>query len=185
MRYRVLALLTVATGVVAYAWRGQSWFVDSYAANLSGTFLGTMILLFFVERTIEQQRERERRRMEQIGLEQARFHLAHLALLFANMIKASAPSKLAPPATTRMVFSQQNLDHLDYLDLNALAGTLPDRSWKSQLEGELKRITDCLSEVVDKFIAFFNPDFVEHVEAVCASLSAYPEKPQSHWRRGS
>jgi len=170
MRYRVIALLAIVTGLVAYRWRGESWLVDAYMANLSATFIGTIVLLFFIDRAVEHAREKERLRIERIALEQARLPLIYLLGLFSDMLKASAPTRIdKPPGTLDEFLSAPNTVHLDYLNMAGQPGTIGKTTWYEHVEEQSKKICDKLSAVVDKYLAYFGIAFVANIEALCGA----------------
>jgi hypothetical protein len=169
MKYRILILLSLMTGLIAYHWRGQSWWVDTYATNLSATFVGTFFIVLFIDRAVEQARERERRAVELIALKQARPPLVHLVGLFSDMIKASTIESITPtPESLRALFSADRVNSLDDLDLSGDPGTLHKTTWYEHIRNEDKRICESLSKIVDKYIAYLGVEFVEGVEALCS-----------------
>src|SRR5437867_9518982 len=98
-RYRMLALLSLASALIAYAGRGY-WAVDAFAANIAAGFIGALATVILVDRAAERRQEENHRRVERVALRQARLPIVHLSELFADMIKASSPKRPDPIPNT-------------------------------------------------------------------------------------
>lgn len=126
-------------------------------------------MLAFVDRAVEDARDRERAGVERIALEQMRLPLIHLIELVADMMKAAAPGPLAKPASLRELFSPTNLSYIDWIDLGGQPGTITPTDWYRYLATELEKIRNKLSSTIDKYIAFLGVEIVEDVEQLCSA----------------
>jgi len=163
-RYRVLLLLSVLSSFVAYAGRGH-WVIDAFAANIAAGFASALVIVVLVDRAAERRQEEHRKRIERVALRQTRNPLLYLADALASLIKAASDAPLDPmPASYLQLFTKRYTDALDHARLSGQPGTMGVSTWYSHLQRALTGVSDQLSGVLDKYIAFVGVEFVEIIE---------------------
>jgi hypothetical protein len=170
MRYAILLILAVATCGIAYFLRGRGyWLVDNLGGNLAAGFLGSLATLFFIERAIENKRQQERVRLAGLAHRQMQASLQRIVLLFAEMIKASAPKPLCSlPSSLQELFSPGNTADLDWLDLDGPTGHVEHADWKTQSEAVLTSELAQLAGILDRYLPCLDVQLVESIDSITA-----------------
>src|SRR5579859_3587033 len=114
MRYVILLALAATTAGIGYLLRDKGyWFVNNLAGNLAAGFLGTLAVLFFIERAIDKKRQQERTRLAGLALREMQVSVQKIVNLFAEMIKASASKPfLSLPTSLDELFDRANSANL-------------------------------------------------------------------------
>jgi hypothetical protein len=167
-RYVILLALAVVTGSLAYLLRGKGyWLVDNLGGNLAAGFLGSLAVLFFIERAIENKRKQERMRLAALALSQMWLSLQRIVILFAEMLKASAPKPLSSlPSSLQELFSHGNTSDLDWLDLDGPTGHAEHTNWKALVEAVLAAELDRLAAILDRYLPFLDVQLVESIDSL-------------------
>lgn len=168
MRYLILLILAITTCVIGYFLRDKGyWLVDNLSGNLPAGFLGSLAILFFVERAIEKKRQQERTRIAGLALRQIRLPLQKIVILFAEMIKASAPKPFCSlPASLHELFNPVNTAHLDWLDLDGPTGHVKRTDWKTESEAILTSELEHLTAILDRYLTFLDIQLVEAIDSL-------------------
>src|SRR5437773_154708 len=126
-------LLAVSTGGIAYCLRDADyWVVDNLGGNLAAGFVGTLAVLFFIEKAIEKKRQEERTRFARLAVRRIASSVQGFVNLFSTMIKASAPATICSlPPSLNDLFSAPVTANLDWLDLDGPTGNLEHQDWKT------------------------------------------------------
>jgi hypothetical protein len=165
----LLLVLAAVTLVVSFGadlyWdgkRGAYWI--GYLSNVSAGFLTSAAILFFVDRAIEQREEAIRKRLTALVARRIESPLYRGITMFHAMIAAAAPTPLAPqPTTCSELFSEENLRHLDWLDLQA-ASYNEDKPWCMTLYEHLQDELEEVRDIARAYESRLDPEFLESIE---------------------
>jgi len=168
MRYAILLILALVSGGIGYFFRDAGyWLVNNLAGNLSAGFLGSVAILFFIERSIERKRQQERDRLSVLALRQIRSSLQGIVDLFSDMLKASTQAAVTSlPESLHELFSPCSTTNLDWLDLNGPTGNVESTDWKAQVETVLTTVRDQLIATLDRYLPFLDIKLVEAIDSV-------------------
>src|SRR6266487_178362 len=136
MRYLILLTLSVTTAGTGYFLRDKDyWLIDNLAGNLAAGFLGSLAVLFFIERAIDKKREEERNRLAALAVPKLQASLQRIVGLLADMIKASAPHPICSlPTSLGELFSPANTAGLDWFDLDGHGHYVNFKDWRATIE---------------------------------------------------
>lgn len=170
MRYVILLVLALTAGFLGFFLRDRGyWFVDNLAGNLAAGFLGSLAVLFFIERSIENKRQEERTRLATLAFRQIQLSLQRIVDLFADMLKASSSKPLISlPASLPELFSPVSVADLDWLDLNGPTGSGEHTDWKAQCEAVLNTELERLAAIMDRYLPFLEIELVEAIDSITA-----------------
>jgi hypothetical protein len=139
--------------------------VDAFAANIAAGFASALVIVVLVDRAAEHRQEEHRKRIERVALRQTRNPLLYLADALANLIKAASDAPLDPmPTSYLQLFTKRYTDTLDHARLSGQPSTMGISTWYSHLQRALTGVSDQLSGVLDKYIAFVGVEFIEIIE---------------------
>jgi len=138
-------------------------FWTGYTSNISAGFVTTAAIVYFIERALEQREEITRKRLEHVAAQLMEVPINRLLLLFECIIIAAAPKPLLPrPLAYGILFSEENLAHLDWLDLDAQAHE--PRAWAETMDDTLRQSVTEIRDVARAYQSRLNVQLLIDIE---------------------
>lgn len=139
--------------------------LDQYFSDISAGLVGSLIVIFSIDRIIRRNKEEERSRREKIALRRLRTHVLWHVVDLLNMYKAVIKDKpLTLPSTLEDVFNEDFYKEIGMLDLMKEAPVIPRTIWLSYLGSQIELARRNLKEVIDSYSVYLEIELVELVE---------------------
>lgn len=143
---------------------------DSLFSNLAAGFLASLVTVFFIDRSLDEDRRREQQRFRAIAFRQLRPILFGHLTLICEWYKAVATRKPdGDPLNFHELFSSRFCDELRYLDFSRLAPTAPPISWLEHSARDLKKFRSDINAVIDKYAFFLDPESLDMIDGLATS----------------
>lgn len=146
------------------------WLQD-FLINLVAEVLGILLVVFSITRTVQQNREREKKKFREIAFRQLRFVLRKQVSLLFEMYKASCRERpetdyesLPDLFTDRYYEDVQNLDLFKMSPVLTPQGKKMD--WLDYLSYECSNLRNALGRVVDRYSFNLDSNVVDALEEV-------------------
>ncbi|MGF1538030.1 MAG: hypothetical protein ACFB4J_16320 [Elainellaceae cyanobacterium] len=175
--YLTLLLLLALCFAVHFIVRSESW-VSGFSLDVAAEIIGILLVIFSVDRVIDAEQERQRRKLEQVALRQMYQPLCrHIALLIRlggnnndNPFVVDDPALANASLTLEQVFDEGYLDRVKALDLRT---AVPDEEdgviWSKYILRECAQFRETLNKTVEKYSLFVLPELVDAIEFVVNS----------------
>lgn len=170
--YLLLFILLVSCFATYFSIPFKSSWIKGFALEMASEILGIFLVIFSVDRVIENEQIKERNKLEAVAFLQLRRPLIrHLYLLF-NMFKASVQEK--PDKQYQAIsdlFDDVFFDQLAFLDLSKPAPLFNSiqANWSDYLSRECAQFKDALNRTVEKYCLFLQPEIIDLMEEIMNS----------------
>jgi hypothetical protein len=123
--------------------------------NVIAGVIGGLIITLLLDFTIRLRDERALDKVARVGLSEASRQTNRLMGLFAAMVKASSSGFL--PSSIDDLFGSESAELISlHLDLYKPGPVMPQTSWPVYIENEIQYIMSRLSEIQNRYQAFFS-----------------------------
>ncbi len=170
--YLVLILLAIFFSALSsylfFAYKEQ-WF-SAYSTSIASGIVGSLIVIFLIDRIIERNREREQMQMRKIALEKLRIPIVWQMMLLCNVYKAASkdkPQKL--PSNFQEIFTDNFYTEVSFLDFAKDAGVTPKTDWFNRLDSELRFFKKKIEQTIDTYAIFCDSSFISLLEKLINS----------------
>lgn len=175
--YLTLLLLLVICFAVHFIVRAESW-LSGFSLDVAAEIIGILLVIFSVDRVIDAEQERQRRKLEQVALRQMYQPLCrHIALLIRlggndddNPFVINDPAVDSASLTFEQVFDEDYLARVKALDLQT---SVPDEEddviWSRYILRECAQFRAMLNKTIEKYSLFVLPELVDNIEFVINS----------------
>ncbi|MGF1514862.1 MAG: hypothetical protein ACFB5Z_14365 [Elainellaceae cyanobacterium] len=175
--YLALLLLLSACFGVHFTVRSNDW-LSGFSLDVAAEVIGILLVIFSVDRVIDAEQERQRRKLEKVALRQMykplQRHVAFLARLGGEAtlerMMADLDAENGPTLTLEGVFNEAYLAQAGNIDLQARVPS--ERShviWSKYLLRECAQFREALNLTIEKYSLFVPPEFVNTIESVANS----------------
>jgi len=164
-----VVLLTIPL-VIMYVWFAPSLGrYTSLVENIIASLIFGVIIALLLDFTIRRRQEKSLEKVARVGISEASHQANRIIGLFATMIKASS-SGFCPKRIDEL-FGHEAAELVSlHLDLHKPAPVMPHTSWPAYLTNETQYILNRLSEIQNRYQAFFS----ERTLAAIAELRINP-----------
>jgi hypothetical protein len=170
--YVVLILLTlILSAFSAYLFftLGELW-LSGYLTNLGAGIIGSLIVIFLIDRIIEQNKEKERAKMQKIAFQRLRGPILQHVIMFVDIFKASSQNKPQQnPANYEDVFKDYYFQEMVFLDFSKDSGIAPARNWFKRIDSEMIFFRRKVEQTIDTYGAFLDVSTIETLEKMINS----------------
>jgi len=161
----VLGILFLTLFVIYKA----EWFGACFSDLSTGLFV-SLTVIFFIDRIIERNREKERLRVLKIALKRLRFPIIWHMTVLCEIYKASARNKPTPlPTTYKETFTDDYYKEIRFLDFAKDAPVALKRDWFSHLDLMTKSFKEKLERVLDIYSVSLHVELIEILERIINS----------------
>lgn len=106
-----------------------SWFSDVFS-NIGTGIFGSLIVIFLVDKIIEDKNEEDRKRRLTIALHRIRYNLQNHIELLCSLYKSSVKNKIdLVPTSFDTFFNDDFYNAVSYLDFSKKAPSFPETDW--------------------------------------------------------
>lgn len=166
--YLALLLLLLACFVIHFVVSPSDW-LSAFSLDVAAEIIGILLVIFSVDRVIDAEQERQRRKLEKVALRQLHKPLRrHLALLIR--LGGDPPEAESSPITLETLFDEAYLVRVEALDLRQ---PVPDAeqgaTWSKYILRECAQFREALNQTVEKYSLFVAPELVNKIEFVASS----------------
>ncbi len=145
-------------------------FLRDASLNLGAGIVGSALVIFFIDRVIEEREAQERDRKTSIVLRELSKPLCiHVALL-QRMYKVSVPPAFKNfPQSVSSLFADdfyKNISHLDFSKKTTMFQPAADKIWLFYFEECAEKFRLELHSVLEKYAVFMNSDTLELIENI-------------------
>lgn len=189
--YLLLIVLVLVFSVLSFVYEGL-W-LGAYLSNIAAGLVGSLIIIFLVDKIIERNRETERVRIVRIALKRLSIPLINHMRLLCSIYKASTRSKPASlPTTFDDLFSDKYYNEISFLDFSKKAPVIPERDWFTYMHNMMTSFKKKTEEIIDTYAVFLDVALLDILERVAnSSILSYviqsrdtPQIDRKHkWRR--
>ena len=166
--YLLLIVLAIIFSGLSFVFRDE-WF-RAYFSNIAAGVVGSLFVIFFVDRIIERNREKERLRVVRVALQRLRFPILWHMTLLCNIYKAATKNKPTPlPTTFEDTFTDNYYKEISFLDFSKDAGVAVKRDWFTHLDLETKFFKEKLEQVIDTYAVSLDVALIETLERIINS----------------
>ncbi len=160
-----LLVIFIGLSLAFYAiWLEVGW-VKDWTAQIGGGLVTSLVVILLIDRILESQRQRERKKVRDVAVAQLRRPLMRQLQLLGNWYKAAVSGKPeALPSTVTGFFGEDFYEQIRWLDFAKTGPTIAETSWLQYSANELKRFQDDLERVIDKYATFLEPSTIELLE---------------------
>ena len=167
LRYLWLLTLAALFSVGSYFVRG--W-LGGFLSNLGAGFVGSLLTVMLIDRTIEKARMREKIRIRRVAFDRLRSLLFNHILFLFSLHKASVAVKPASVATTiEGLFNEAYYESLPMMDFGKPAPVLPTTKWVYYASGQAEVFRTGLERTADLYMAFLDTATIELIEKLVGS----------------
>jgi len=166
--YLVLIALMVVFTVLSFVFKDE-WF-RSYFSNIAAGIIGSLFVIFLIDRIIERSMEKQRFEIVRIALERLRIPILWHMQLLCNIYKAAAQKKPTPlPSTFEDTCKDDYYKEISFLDFTKEAPVAPRRNWFTHLDLETKSFKEKLEKVTDTYANSFDVRLIRLLERIINS----------------
>ncbi|HBL10382.1 MAG TPA: hypothetical protein DD379_03025 [Cyanobacteria bacterium UBA11162] len=170
--YLVLVLLLGSCFFIYFIISDPNSWIKSFSMEMASEIIGIFIVVFSIDRVIEIDQEKQRRKLESVAFLQLRRPLLRHFYLFFNMFKATITEK--PDKVYQAVpdlFDNVFFEQLAFLDFDKSAPVLPslEATWSDYLSKECVQFKDSLNRTMEKYCLFLQPEIIELMEDIINS----------------
>lgn len=164
----LLIVLTVILSALSFVYRDE-W-TGSYLSNIAAGVIGSLIIIFLVDKVIERNREKERTRLVRIALQRLRIPILWQMTLLCNIYKAAAQGKPTPlPFTFEDTFNDNYYKEISFLDFTKDAPVTPKRDWFTHLYLMTKSFKEKTERVIDTYGFSLDVSLIDLLERILNS----------------
>lgn len=170
--YLLLLILLVSCFFIYFSISSETSWIKAVSLEMVSEIMGIFLVVFSIDRVIEVEQAKERKKLETVAFLQLRRPLLrHFYLLF-NMFKAATPEK--PDKVYERVsdlFDDVFFDQLAFLDFSKSAPifTSIEANWSDYLYRECDQFKDSLNRTVEKYCLFLQPEMIDLIEEIINS----------------
>lgn len=166
--YLLLVILVVFFSVLSFVYEGL-W-LGAYLSNIAAGLVGSLIMIFLVDKIIERNRKSERVRVVRIALKRLRIPLVRHMELLCSIYKASTQSKPASlPTTFDDFFNDNYYNEISLLDFSKEAPVIPKRDWFTYLHNMMTSFKEKTEQIIDTYAVFLDVALLDMLERVANS----------------
>lgn len=168
--YTLLAILLVIFSCIFLTTTPNEEWLSSLSGNLFAEIFGIFFTVAIIDRIIEANQEKTRRKFNQIAFQQLRIPLIHHFQLLFNMYKASViskPSKIY--ANISDIFDDNYFDEIAFLDFLKPAPVIPEVLWINYLGFQFKEFKESLEKTIEKYSIYLQSDVIDLIEQLSNS----------------
>lgn len=148
--------------------------LDAYVADIATGIIGSLIIIFFVDKIIQRNRDRERLQIVKTAFQRLRIPLMWQMMLLTNIFKASAQSKPSPlPTTYNAVFSDDYYTEIGYLDFSKEAPVATKVDWFSYMDSQTGHFKQKLEQIMDTYAIFLDAELIDILQRITETNFLY------------
>lgn len=148
----------------------EAEWVSSYLSNIATGVLGSLIIVFFLDKIVEREREKQRHRIVRMALKRLKGPIYWYMELLCHLFKAAAQNKPSfLPSTFEEVFTDSYYREISFLDFSKNAPTEPKIDWFNHVHLEATSFRRRLEQVEDMYSGSLEVDLFEILEKVVNS----------------
>ncbi|UCE44102.1 MAG: hypothetical protein JSV57_00995, partial [Candidatus Bathyarchaeota archaeon] len=144
-------------------------------SNIAAGIVGSLIIIFFVDKIIDGNSKRERRRILQMVLERLRNPIRETMYLLCGMYKAASKDKPAPlPSTFEETFTDDYFIEVSFLDPRKEApraviipGGVKSLDWFTYLYKTMNLIRKKIEKILDSYAFYIDDTLMQALEKRC------------------
>lgn len=166
--YLLLIVLTILFSALSFVFKDE-W-VGSYLSNIAAGILGSLLIIFLVDRIIERNRKKERFRVVGIALQRLSISIIRQMTLLCNIYKAATrnkPTRL--PSTFEDAFNDNYYKEISYLDFTKDAPVVPKRDWFTHLYLMTKSFREKIEQIIDTYGFYLDVSLIDLLERIVNS----------------
>lgn len=172
LRRSYLLLLVLACLLLAASWLvvpDQEW-AGGFLSDLAAGIFGSLVIILFVDRIIERNRQRERVKVAKVALGRMRFPILWHMILLCNAFKAATENKpTLLPSTYEDVFNDAYYEEIAFLDLTKEAPVALKMDWWNHLYLETKFFKEKLEQTLDTYAVYLDTEMIDMLEGIINS----------------
>ncbi|MCT7953637.1 hypothetical protein [Laspinema palackyanum] len=143
--------------------------LEELSINLIAEVTGILLVLFSVNKTVRESREKEKNKFKEIAFRQLKFTIRKQIYLFFEILKASTPQKPDKPyKKLEDLFDETYFREVQNLDLLTMAPVLTPAGepmdWLDYLVSESLNLRTALGRVVDRYAFYLESEVVDLME---------------------
>jgi len=138
--------------------------LSDFLPNIIAELIGIIIVVFFIERIYQLEKERERKRLEKIALNQLKVPLKEYFCIFLKMIIVTQPEDdLKKNQTIEECLQNKYLKEIRLFDID---GVWPDENedCNKYLHNKITSFENKLNMIISKYAPYLSTNFLELVE---------------------
>jgi len=160
------SLFTALSFLTSYE---EQW-ISGYLSDVAAGIIGSLFIIFLVDRIIERNKEKERLRILRIALKRLRIPISWHMTLLCQIYKAATENKPTPlPTSFEDTFSDNYYKEISFLDFTKDAPVLPKRDWFTHLGIEIKFFREKLEKVIDIYADSLDVKLIDILEKMINS----------------
>jgi len=165
----MLAVLMSAMSLVFGTIQKVEW-LSSYLSNIATGLIGSLIIILFIDRLLERERQKQGLRIMRVALNRLKAPIQRHMALLCEFYKAAALNKPSPlPSTFEEVFTDRYYTTISFLDFYKDAPVKPKVNWFEYVDLESRLFKDRLEKVEDMYSGFLEIDLIETLEGLVNS----------------
>jgi hypothetical protein len=146
------------------------WF-SAFISNTATGIVASLIIIFFVDKIIERNKERERVAIIRVAIRRLRLPIIWHMTLLVNMYKAAVQNKPSPlPTTYKDTFADAYYKGISFLDFSKDAPVALRMNWFTYTDSEVMMFKQKLEQLVDTYSAFLDTKLIDILEKITESL---------------
>jgi len=148
---------------------GTQWSKD-FTLNLTAEIIGILLVVFLIDRVININQERERKRRQAIAFQQLRIPLLHHFHLLFHIFKSSTETR--PDKDYKDVvglFDDRYFIEIAFFDFSKEAPVVPPTDWFNRLSRECQRFKEALNNTMEKYSLYLESDTIDLMEEIINS----------------
>lgn len=168
--YILLTLLALILLVLYYFNPGNTNWLQDFTLNLTTEIIGILLVVILIDRAIHIDKEREKRKVQEIAFRQLRIPLLHHFTLLFNIFKSSVqekPDKNYVEASD--LFDALYFNQIAFFDFSKPAPVTPPTDWFNHLSQESAKFKNDLNRTVEKYSLYLEPDVIDSLEEIINS----------------
>jgi hypothetical protein len=164
----ILAVILSVLSLILFIYKVE-W-LSGYISNTATGIIASLIIIFFIDKIIDRNKEKERLRIVKIALPRLRFPIIWQMMLLCNIYKAAAQSKPSHlPTTFEETFTGDYYKEISFLDFSKEAPVAIKMDWFNYLNSEIKLFKEKLEQVTDTYSGFLDASLIDLLEKIIGS----------------
>jgi hypothetical protein len=145
------------------------WF-SAFISNTATGIVASLIIIFFVDKIIERNKERERVAIIRVAIRRLRLPIIWHMTLLVNMYKAAVQNKPSTlPTTYQDIFTDAYYKEISFLDFSKDAPVALKMDWFNYIYSEVMMFKQKLEQIVDTYSAFLYAKLIDVLEKITDS----------------
>lgn len=166
--YLLLFVLAFLLSVLSFVYKNV-W-IGAYFSNVAAGLVGSLIIIFLVDKIIERNRKSERTKVVGIALKRLRIPLRRHMKLLCSIFKASTQSKPSSlPTAFHELFNDKYYEGIAFLDFSKESPEVPKKDWFTYLYNQTKWFKERIEQIIDTYAVFLDVALLDTLEKVVDS----------------